>query len=128
MEGDKKKTFQETIHCYWRHENQYILPKVLAQPPARPSWELLLFQSHVSQFQSGILWKEKEEVVRDLHLHDELFAIMFSILKRLSGFLASVSVETARGAAAPDPQRRRRGSEETSEFVFEEEETDGIQI
>lgn len=74
------------------------------------------------------MWKEKEEVARDLHRHDELFAIRVFILKWLSGFLASVRVETARGAAAPDPQRRRRENEEMSGFVFEEEETDGIQI
>lgn len=128
VEGGKNKTFQKTIHCFWRHKNQCILPEVLTQPPARPRWELPLFNSHVSQFQSGVMWKEKEEVVGDLHRHDELFAIMFFILKRLSGFLASIRVETARGAAAPDPQRRCWESEEMSGFVFEEEETDGIQI
>lgn len=43
-------------------------------------------------------------------------AVFLFILKRLPGFLASVRVETARGAAAPDPQRRRRESEEMSGF------------
>lgn len=63
-------------------------------------------------------------MVGDLHRRDKLFAIFFFyILKRLSGSLASVRAETVRGAAAPDPQRRRRQSrqsrqsEEMSGFV-----------
>lgn len=68
-------------------------------------------------------------MVGDLHRHDKLFAIFCFFL---SGSLASVRAETVRGAAAPDPQRRRRQagrqSEEMSGFVFEEEETDGMQI
>lgn len=109
LKGVKKK-FKKNVHCYWQNKNQYILPEVLTQVPARPSWELPLFNSHVSQFQSGVVWKEKEEIVGDLH------CCYFFVLKRLPGFLASVRVETARGAAAPDPQRRRRESEEMSGF------------
>lgn len=75
-------------------------------------------------------------MVGDFHRHDKPFAVLFFffffffyILERLSGFLASV-----REKLCVEPRLRilrggaGRQSEEMSGFVFEEEETDGMQI